>query len=222
MGERKRILDLRIGRRALLGGLVVGGLALVGCGEKRQLGSRTSIIGQEPTSTPSPHPPEAQQSPTQIPESRTITRVLNENGNGKLLPFELGSWHFEFSQWTEIGTGGFDIKTIQVRWEVTNTTDKPLSLKTLGDPYQFSMDTPIGQLLPVQLFYRPLLYNPSKDKFELGDPIDNPNYSIEPNQGFIFEVWFETSDPSRNFTFEITDKVSQEKLLEFRLIPKEE
>src|SRR3990167_6465633 len=50
----------------------------------------------------------------------------------------------------------------------------------------------------------------------------NPNYSIEPNQGFIFEVWFETSDPSRNFTFEITDKVSQEKLLEFRLIPKEE
>ena len=226
MEERKtRFFDRQLSRRRILAGLgtFAGGVFLAGCLNENQQASPVSEIGQEPTNTPSPNIPETQQSPTEIPDSKTITRVLKEDSEGSnLLPFDLGDWHFEFSQWTEIRGGDHDIKTIQVRWEVTNTTDKPLSLKTLGDPYQFSMDTPIGQLLPVQLFYRPLLYNPSKDKFELGDPIDNPNYSIEPNQGFIFEVWFETSDPSRNFTFEITDKVSQEKLLEFRLIPKEE
>src|SRR3989344_5137038 len=190
MEERKtRFFDRQLSRRRILAGLgtFAGGVFLAGCLNENQQASPVSEIGQEPTNTPSPNIPETQQSPTEIPDSKTITRVLKEDSEGSnLLPFDLGDWHFEFSQWTEIRGGDHDIKTIQVSWEVTNTADKPLLLKTLGDP------------------------------------IDNPNYSIEPNQGFIFEVWFETSDPSRNFTFEITDKVSQEKLLEFRLIPKEE
>ena len=198
------LLERKISRRALLGaalgisGGVATALGLVGCREKSQPGNPASIIGEEPTNTPS-----VNLSGTLIQEQPTPTQVVeNQETIAPEETIQFGNWLLTLGYTGERGDPGPGLKYAFYGFEVKNLGNEIINSQILfTDDLLFTVEAGNSKYPIDDLFYSDLE----------GIHRRNTNRearSVPPGVSIFMEFYFVVPETQTDYLFEIVDRES--------------